>query len=50
MMISQDLASSEESRRDIIEHKLQVNPFTKPSKQRLRKMSDKKVATAKAEV
>jgi hypothetical protein len=36
--------------RDIIEHKLQVNPSTKPRKQRLRKMSDEKVATTKVEV
>jgi hypothetical protein len=34
--------------RDIIEHRLQVNPSTKPSKQRLRKMSDAKVAATKA--
>jgi hypothetical protein len=73
VMISQDLASSEETEllsflhknsdvftwktsdltgvsRDIIEHKLQVNPFVKPRKQRLRKMSNEKVAVAKAEV
>jgi hypothetical protein len=36
--------------RDIIEHKLQVNPSAKPRKQRLRKMSDQKVSAAKAEV
>jgi DNA polymerase II small subunit/DNA polymerase delta subunit B len=36
--------------RDIIEHKLQVNPSTKPTKQRLCKMSDEKVVGAKAEV
>jgi hypothetical protein len=36
--------------RDIIEQKLHVNPSAKPSKQRLRKMLDKKVAAAKAEV
>jgi hypothetical protein len=36
--------------RDIIEHKLQVNPSAKPKKQRLHKMSDEKVAVAKAEV
>jgi hypothetical protein len=35
---------------DIIEHKLQVNPSTRPRKQKLRKMSDEKVAAAKAEV
>jgi hypothetical protein len=36
--------------RDIIEHKLQVNPSTKPRKQKLCKMSDEKVVAAKAEV
>jgi hypothetical protein len=36
--------------RDIIEHKLQVDPFMKPRKQRLCRMSDEKVAAAKAEV
>jgi hypothetical protein len=36
--------------RDIIEHKLQVNPSTKPRKQKLCKMSDEKVAAVKAEV
>jgi hypothetical protein len=36
--------------RDIIEHKLQVNPSVRPRKQRLRKMLDKKVAVAKVEV
>jgi hypothetical protein len=36
--------------RDIIEHKLEVNPSARPKKQRLRKMSDEKVATAKVEV
>jgi hypothetical protein len=36
--------------RDIIEHKLQVNPSAKPKKQRLHKMSDKNVTAAKAEV
>jgi hypothetical protein len=36
--------------RDIIEHKLQVNPSARPRKQRLRKMSDEKVVAAKAEV
>jgi hypothetical protein len=34
----------------IIEHKLQINPSAKPKKQRFRKMSDEKVAAAKAEV
>jgi hypothetical protein len=36
--------------RDIIEHKLQVNPTVRPKKQKLRKMSDEKVAAAKAEM
>jgi hypothetical protein len=36
--------------RDIIEHKLKVNPSTRPKKQRLSKMSGKKVTTAKVEV
>jgi hypothetical protein len=36
--------------RDIIEHKLQVNPYAKPRKQRLCKMLDEKVAVAKVEV
>jgi hypothetical protein len=36
--------------RHIIEHKLEVNPSARPKKQRLRKMSDEKVAAAKAEV
>jgi hypothetical protein len=36
--------------RDIIVHKLQVYPSARPRKQRLHKMSDKKVATVKAEV
>jgi hypothetical protein len=36
--------------RDIIEHKLEVNPSKRPRKQRLYKMLDKKVTTAKAEV
>jgi hypothetical protein len=36
--------------RDIIEHKLQVSPSAKPRKQRLHKMSDEKLAAAKAEV
>jgi hypothetical protein len=36
--------------RDIIEHKLQVNPSARPRKQRLHKMSDEKVATVKEEV
>jgi hypothetical protein len=36
--------------REVIEHKLQVNPNTKPKKQKLRKMSEEKVEAAKAEV
>jgi hypothetical protein len=36
--------------RDIIEHKLQVNPSMKSKKQKLRKMSDEKVEAARAEV
>jgi hypothetical protein len=36
--------------KDIIEHKLQVNPCTRPRKQKLCKMLDEKVATTKAEV
>jgi hypothetical protein len=36
--------------KDIIEHKFQVNPFTRPKKQKLCKMSDEKVTAAKAEV
>jgi hypothetical protein len=36
--------------RDIIEHKLEVNPSARPRKQRLCKMSDEKVTVAKAEV
>jgi hypothetical protein len=35
---------------DIIVHMLQVNPSAKPRKQRLCKISDEKVAVAKAEV
>jgi hypothetical protein len=34
--------------RDIIEHKLQVNPYAKPRKQRLCKISHEKVVAAKA--
>jgi hypothetical protein len=33
--------------RDIIEHRLEVNPSARPKKQRLCKMSDEKVAAAK---
>jgi hypothetical protein len=36
--------------RSIIEHWLQVNPYTKSEKQRLNKMSDEKGATTKSEV
>jgi hypothetical protein len=38
------------SNRDIIEHKLEVNPSVRPRKQRLCKILDEKIATAKAEV
>jgi hypothetical protein len=34
--------------RSIIEHKLNVNPWAKPKKQKLKKMSDEKIAAAKA--
>ena len=36
--------------RDIIENKLDIDPKIKPKKQKLRKMSDDKVTTVKAEV
>jgi hypothetical protein len=36
--------------REVIEHKLQVNPHANPKKQKLRKMSEGKVEAAKAEV
>jgi hypothetical protein len=36
--------------RDIIEHKLQVNPLARPRKQKFCKMSDEKAAVTKAEV
>jgi hypothetical protein len=36
--------------RDIIEHRLQVNPNVKPRKQKLQKMSKEKVQAVKAEV
>jgi hypothetical protein len=39
-----------EASREVIEHKLQVNPNTKPKKQKLRKMSEKKIEAARAEV
>jgi hypothetical protein len=36
--------------KSIIEHKLHVNPSAKPRKQKLRKISDEKIAATKAEV
>jgi hypothetical protein len=36
--------------REVIEHKLQVNPNVKPKKQKLRKMSEEKIEAAKVEV
>jgi hypothetical protein len=36
--------------RSLIEHRLQINLSAKPRKEKLRKMSDEKVTTAKAEV
>jgi hypothetical protein len=36
--------------RDIIEHKLKVNPSARPGNQKLYKISDEKVAAVKAEV
>jgi hypothetical protein len=36
--------------RDVIEHKLQVNPNAKPRKQKLHKMSEEKVKVVKAKV
>jgi hypothetical protein len=36
--------------REVIEHKLQVNPHVKPMKQKLRKMSEEKVEAVKAEM
>jgi hypothetical protein len=63
VMIAQDLTSEEETEllsfledfrpcvsTIIIEHKLNINPSAKPRKQKLRKMSDEKIAAAKAEV
>jgi hypothetical protein len=35
---------------EVIEHKLQVNPNTKPKKQKLHKMSEEKVEVKKGEV
>ena len=36
--------------RDIIEHKLDIDPKVRPKKQKLRKMSDDKVAAVRPEV
>jgi hypothetical protein len=36
--------------REVIEHKLQVNPNVKPKKQKLHKMSEEKIEAVKAEV
>jgi hypothetical protein len=36
--------------RDIIEHKLDINPNFKPKKQKLRKLAEDRIQTAKAEV
>ena len=36
--------------RDIIEHKLDIDPKIRPKRQKLRKMSDDRVAAIKAEV
>jgi hypothetical protein len=36
--------------RNIVEHKLYINPSTKPKKQKLSKMSEEKIAATKAEV
>jgi hypothetical protein len=36
--------------REVIKHKLQVNPHVKPKKQRLHKISEEKVEAVKAEV
>jgi hypothetical protein len=36
--------------REVIKHKLQVNPHVKPKKQKLHKMSEEKIEAAKAEV
>jgi hypothetical protein len=36
--------------REIIEHRLQVNPNVKPKKMKLRKMSEEKIEAVKAEV
>jgi hypothetical protein len=36
--------------REVIEHKLQINPNAKPKKQKLRKMLEEKIEVVKAEV
>jgi hypothetical protein len=36
--------------KDVIEHRLQVNPNAKPKKQKLCKMADEKIQAAKAKV
>jgi hypothetical protein len=36
--------------KNIIKRKLHVNPFVKPRKQKLHKMSDEKIAATKADV
>jgi hypothetical protein len=36
--------------REVIKHKLQVNPNAKPKKQKLHKMSEEKIEATKAEV
>jgi hypothetical protein len=36
--------------REVIEHKLQVNPNAKPKKQKLRKMTEEKIEVMKAKV
>jgi hypothetical protein len=36
--------------RDVIEHRLQVSPNTRPKKQKLHKMAEEKVEAAKLEV
>jgi hypothetical protein len=36
--------------REVIEHKLQVNPHAKPNKQKLYKMSEEKIEAVKAKV
>jgi DNA-binding transcriptional MerR regulator len=36
--------------REVIEHKLQVNPHMKPKKQKFHKISEEKIEAAKAKV